>query len=281
LVGKNNNNVSGDNIFNCNNVHGSYDIYDSSDSKYCYDGIHVKDSYDSHSLDGIELCYETTSTIGYHYLFTIACRDSNDITCCDSCFNCKDLFGCIGLKHNKYCILNKQYSKEQYEKLVPEIVENMIKTKEWGEFFPAGLSPFCYNETEADTYYPMPREKALQTGFKWKEEDAMNRYQGPKIRLPDNIAEVNDDITKQILCCESCSKNYRIIIQELDFYRRVKLPVPHKCPDCRHKERLTKRNPRKLWDRKCAKCGAEIQTTFEPDHPETVYCEQCYLKEIY
>jgi len=31
----------------------------------------------------------------------------------------------------KYCILNKQYSKEEYEELVPKIIEHMQKTGEW------------------------------------------------------------------------------------------------------------------------------------------------------
>ena len=34
------------------------------------------------------------------------------------CYNSKDLFGCVGFV-TQYCILNKQYSKEEYEALVP------------------------------------------------------------------------------------------------------------------------------------------------------------------
>jgi CxxC-x17-CxxC domain-containing protein len=41
------------------------------------------------------------------------------------------------------------------------------------------------------------------------------------------------------------------------------------------------RNPRKLFDRKCDKCGKDIKTTYAPDRPEIVYCEECYEKEIY
>jgi len=41
------------------------------------------------------------------------------------------------------------------------------------------------------------------------------------------------------------------------------------------------RNPRKLYERNCDKCGEDIQTTYEPSRPETVYCEECYNKEIY
>jgi CxxC-x17-CxxC domain-containing protein len=73
----------------------------------------------------------------------------------------------------------------------------------------------------------------------------------------------------------------RIIKQELEFYRKHNLPVPKKHPDVRHSERMKLRNPRKLFDRKCSKCGKDIKTTYAPDRPENVYCEECYEKEVY
>jgi len=30
-----------------------------------------------------------------------------------------------------------------------------------------------------------------------------------------------------------------------------------------------------------AKCSKSIQTSYSPERPEIVYCEQCYLQEIY
>jgi formylmethanofuran dehydrogenase subunit E len=69
--------------------------------------------------------------------------------------------------------------------------------------------------------------------------------------------------------------------QELDFYIKNKLPIPTKHPDVRHIERIQNRNPRKLRDRKCAKCGVDIKTSYAPERPEIVYCEACYNKEIY
>ena len=28
-------------------------------------------------------------------------------------------------------------------------------------------------------------------------------------------------------------------------------------------------------------CDLVIQTTYAPDRPEKIYCEECYLKEVY
>jgi hypothetical protein len=42
--------------------------------------------------------------------------------------NVSHLFGCIGLRNQQYCILNKQYTKEEYEKTVALIIEHMQQT---------------------------------------------------------------------------------------------------------------------------------------------------------
>jgi len=41
------------------------------------------------------------------------------------------------------------------------------------------------------------------------------------------------------------------------------------------------KNPRKLYIRNCDKCGKEMKTTYAPERPEIVYCENCYNKEVY
>lgn len=153
---------------------------------------------------------------------------------------------------------------------------------EWGVFFPAHLSPFGYNETVAQDYYPLTKQEALNQGFNWYDEpESTQQHLGVHYAIPENIKDVLDDITKQILTCEATGKPYKIIPQELEFYRKMQLPIPRKCPDQRHKERLALRNPRKLFTRNCSKCRTEMQTTYSPERPETVYCESCYLEHVY
>jgi hypothetical protein len=103
----------------------------------------------------------------------------------------------------------------------------------------------------------------------------------PAVKLPDAIDDVPDDILNWAIECEATKRPFRIIKQELDFYRKMKLPIPHLHPDERHRRRMALRNPRKLWKRPCMKCGKEMETTYAPERPEIVYCENCYLKEVY
>ena len=67
---------------------------------------------------------------------------------------------------------------------------------------------------------------------------------------------------------------------ELKFYKRNPLPIPRQCPDCRYKARISLRNPRNMYDRKCDKCGVAIDTTYSPDRSEKIYCEKCYSGEV-
>ena len=82
-----------------------------------------------------------------------------------------------------------------------------------------------------------------------------------------------------------------MIREELDMYRRLKIPIPRLCPNCRYFERFSKRVlPWKLWKRECmcdieghghnGTCANAFETSYAPERPETVYCESCYQKEV-
>ena len=103
----------------------------------------------------------------------------------------------------------------------------------------------------------------------------------PAEMLPDHLDQIPDDILNWAITCEVTGKPFKITPQELRFYRKMALPVPRRSWFERHLDRFHQRNPRHLWKRNCMKCGKEMQTTYAPERPEIVYCEECYLKEVY
>jgi hypothetical protein len=125
------------------------------------------------------------------------------------------------------------------------------------EYFPISppLAP-TYQGGEQEEIPPLTRGR-LGEGFKWSTYEAPF----PKVdkiipanMLPDNIKDIPDDILNWAIECEVTKKPFRIIKQELDFYRKHNLPIPKRHPDQRHLDRMALRNPRKLFDRKCDKC---------------------------
>ena len=184
----------------------------------------------------------------------------------------------------QYCILNKKYSEEEYNALVPKIIEHMKTTGEWGEFFPKEIAIHGYNKTSAQMYYPLTSEEALSKKLSWDDsvEESPNATKVIQAQqLPDNIKDTPDDILNWAIACEVTGKPFKIQKKELEFYREQTLPIPHKCREQRHYNRFMLRNPRKMWSRECAKCSKEMRTTYASDRPETVYCEECYSQTVY
>lgn len=242
----NSENCVGDYISNSKNCKNCYDIDKCEDSQNVYVGEGNVNTLDSANIYvKAEICYQTLGTINvYNCNFCLYVFNSSNLLYCEQCFSCKDCFGCIGLRNKQYCIFNKQYTQEEYEKTVSQIIEHMQRTEEWGQFFPRELSPFGYNISLASEYFPLSQESAIQQGFSWCNKDANSRFSGEQHKIPETIAEVNENILQKTLVCEKSKKPYKIVGPELKFYKKLNLPLPHLCPDERHKQRMKMRNPR-------------------------------------
>ena len=313
-------NCTGNYVQESKNCIECYHAHQSEDCKY---GEHVwrdaKDCMDVVTAGrGANLIYESTNTNmgAAEDAFDIQCWSSSNVLYSSECCSCRNCFGSVCLKQKKYCIFNKQYSQEEYEELVPKIIEHMRKdgggapnqspcsgsglamnpsaggaSGSWGEFFPSSISLFSYNESMAQEYFPMTKEEvnkdrrlagrsaAMREG--WSDDDQGKKYMGPTVDIPDAIEDVPDDIATKILLCEATKRPYKIIPQELKFCRDLGIPLPRKSPDERHRERMSLRNPMKLWNRPCSKCQKEVPTTYAPDRTEIIYCEDCYLASVY
>lgn len=271
-TGHSNENFSGDNIHNAKNCYNCFQTFEIEDCSHCYYIFQANNcmDYDVFGMNA-EWMYNCLAN-GKNTFNNICCignwNGSSNNLYCNLMGGSSNNFGCCGLKKKQYSILNKQYSKEEYEEVVPKIIKHMSMTGEWGQFFPIDLSPFAYNETLAHEFHPLTRDEAEKRAFKWKE-------------IKTEKSDVSNDILDCAIKCEITGKLFRIIPQELKFYQQEQIPIPRKHPDQRHKERFDKRNPLHLWDRKCDKCNTDIQTSYSPDRTEKVYCEGCYLKEVY
>jgi hypothetical protein len=276
-------NCSGDNIYNSKNCAVSYDIKECEDSKYLNFSPKTKNSYDIIfcAPDGMQFSNSMTSSVGTRCMAGYLVWYCDSVYYSEECHHSNDLFGCVGLKNKKYCLLNKQYTKEEYESLAARVIEHMRKTGEWGEFLDYQIAPFGYNETVAQEYYPLDVSGASAIGAKWHEAP-VEKLEGALVSsVPETITEVADDILNQVLTCEVTGRPYKIIAPELKFYREQKIPLPRRHPDQRHLERVAIHTPYRLFDRSCAQCGKAIQTAYSTEKVPVVYCEACYLKATY
>jgi len=331
MEGLKNTNVSGEYIHNCKNVRDSYVLMDAENvrySSYAEMGP-IKDCYDYTVWgNGAEMVYESAdcglgvNNIRFGMELWPNVRNAEYSLFCQSS---SDIFGCVGVKNKKFCILNKQYSEQEYRELREKIIAHMSEMPytdargieyRYGEFYPPMFSFYAYNKTMAQENYPMKKSDALAAGYIWEdlqEKDYQPTRKGSE--LADDISGVSDAVVKDIFLCsswgsdparalgENCSKVFRIIPMELQFYRRFNIPVPTRCHNCRHFERTKQKQPMRLFDRSCkcagdssdggayvnisshphhqnGRCPNRFQTSYAPDRPEIVYCESCYNNEV-
>ena len=210
---------------------------------------------------------------------------------CLWCTSGKNNFGCVNLKRKNYCILNKEYSKEEFEKIKEKIIEDMKKNpyidkrgKVWtyGEFFQPGFNKFAYNNSNAYKFFPKTKEEALKDGYTWNEE-IENQPEATILGedLPETIVEVDESILKEIISCTTCDRKYKIASLEFDLLRKMNLPLPTRCLKCREDSLFAKLQMPQLYDRLCLKCKKTIKSSYAPSRPEIVYCEKCYQQEVY
>jgi hypothetical protein len=304
-------NCTGDKIQNSKNCHMCFDVFDNLED--CKNTVISAVCKDTRSADhvgwGGELVYDSLVAFSNvrNVRFSALTESSQNITYSFMSSSSSNLFGCVGLRSKQYCVFNKQYSKEDYEALIEKIVRHMDevpytdatgKIYRYGEFFPAELSPFAYNESIAQEHFPLTKERVLNNKLDWREGERGQYEISMKAEaVPDAITEVGDTILKEVIecahqgvCMDQCSSAFRIIPSELAFYRKAGIRLPVLCPNCRHYERLKMRNPMKLWHRRCmcdkshpqhsGHCPSEFETSYAPDRREIVYCEQCYQAEV-
>jgi hypothetical protein len=289
-------NVTGEYIFGSKNSHDIYLSTGSEDCRYSQ-FITVSSARDCYDYSGwgnnSSRIYEGV-TVGENadsIYFSAECwPDVLNLQYCYWNISGKNNFGCANLKRKSYCILNKEYSKEEFEKLKVKIIEDMKKSPYidntgkkyyYGEFFPPEFSKFDYNKSNAMRFFPKTKESALSEGYSWS--DVENPTITPTMKsssLPETIKETSESILNEIIECSQCSRAYKIVKGELDLLRRIDLPIPHECPKCRENKRFARLNPIKLWQRNCAKCDCDITTAFAPERPEVIYCEKCYQGEF-
>jgi hypothetical protein len=314
-------NSYGSYVTNSKNVRESYIIREGEDIKYCqylYTPVPPnRECFDANNWGcGMELHYETCmcGDHTYNIKFSTSCwPNCKNLEYCMNLFSCSDCFACAGLKKKQYCIFNKQYTKDEYFELVEKIKKQMneipyIDKKgniyKYGEFFPIELSPFGYNNTLAIQHFNMGKEEALNFGYPWIEVEKGKYTITKKIKdLPELITNVEVNIIKEIIECDKCKSPYKIISEELAFYKKENLPIPHLCPECRYEIRTSDRFKIFLYERKCMcngkkdetgiyanntnhfhgenSCTEKFKTGYSSDRPEIVYCEKCYQQEVY
>lgn len=278
-------NSAGNFLENDKNCYECYFLQESENCRYNFRGYHNKETIDGVGCYNAEkCCLGVMDQFGPYNnvcnLYTTSCRYSAYL---DNCEECEYCFGCVGMRKKKYCILNKQYTKEEYESLVEKIKADMKNRGEWGKFWPLSSAYAGYNFSLAHMQFPMTKDEALKFGAKW-EEPVEPHYDNivSADELPDNIDEVKDDITKQRILCPETKLSYNITKDELAFYKEHGIPLPRRHFDWRTLERYKPfSHMAELQHGVCTYCNKEIEHYYGSELGfKKIACLECYQREV-
>ena len=108
-------NVIGEYMRRSTNCYECYDLNNTENSRYCSHVYEMKDCLDN-VCSYTELGYENISGIPrYMVIGTTLCNDSRHTFYSKDVMQSQHCFASVGLKREKYCILNKQYSEQEYK----------------------------------------------------------------------------------------------------------------------------------------------------------------------
>jgi len=283
IVGRNNEDATGNLLVRCKDVVGGYGLTDCENCVNVFSGWTFKDSADVCTFGGhTQRCLSCTS-VGNNssdIRYSWSCYGSSlNIEYSAMCVSSSHCFGCAFGRKFEYSILNKQYSKEEYEKNTALLREKMKERGEDEQMFRFDMIPFAYNESLAQMNMPLSCEEAERRGFRWKEK-TVPHTSSDKIYTPsDTIVDTSwEDIDGKVIICEESGRPFKIIKQEFEFYKKYGIPLPR----LHWEVRMMRRYPHDLLFNlhigNCCHCGAAVETSMPED--EQILCELCYQKNI-
>ncbi|OGZ98535.1 MAG: hypothetical protein A3C07_01130 [Candidatus Sungbacteria bacterium RIFCSPHIGHO2_02_FULL_47_11] len=276
-------NSSGNYMTDCKNCKNCYFLETSEDCSYVHRGAKNKDSQDLTGMWGGNLCYEICQLMdgGYRLVYSNYCTNCRNSEYLDFCVDCEYCFGCVGLRKKKFCVLNKQYSEEEYGRIVGKIKDAMKKNGTYGLFFPQKMATCGYNLSLAGILFPKIKEAVSEAGGEWEELEKKDPEGAEIAPFTDDIKGVGDGIIYKGLRCEESGRVFNITKVELAYLRAHDIPLPRFYPDIRVMRRMQKLfyiTPRPI---QCFLCGKEIPSYYPPEWGyKKIACEACYQKEV-
>jgi hypothetical protein len=265
------------NCHNCNTISNSEDCYN------CVRGLEKKSSIDCDGCFTVELSGNVSCSVGGGYAMKYSVWSASRYSeYLDMCVECDYCFGCVGLKKKKYCILNRQYDKEEYERLKNEIISDMKKRGEYGNFPPYTMSAGPFNFSTSFLYFSdAKKEDILKLGGYWEDIDESHIEGMQTDKLPDDIKEVPDTIITQALICPETGWRFNIAQNELIFYRENNIPLPRYHFDVRTRNALKYLTVLRAHPYTCIYCDKNIEAYYLPEWGyKKIACEECYKQNI-
>lgn len=253
-------------------------------------GASRQNAFTGYPVFATDCYYSASISRGGNCKFCFLNIQSNQMEYSLLCYNCENCFGCIGLQRKQFCILNKQYTEEEYWKRVDVIKCAMMDRGEYGEFFPARFSPSYHGDSGGSYWFGATPSDLKGIGVLEFDPESMGAI-GQELadpsrtknvsELPDHVAELGDEWIGVPLFDTAANRRFAMIKPEVEMYRRLNIAPPQKHFTSRIKDLWLQANQGAFEDAGCAKCGKSVRVAKNAGHPiRKIYCKEDYLKYL-
>ncbi|MFH1315834.1 MAG: hypothetical protein ABIH67_05585 [Candidatus Uhrbacteria bacterium] len=289
---------------NCENSTGEY-LEDTTNARECY---HIRGG--SRDLDHVTFCLgapshdcaycggATGASDCYYSTGVTNCKDakfcmnfvtnSQNVEYCERCNDCENCFGCVGLVRKKFCILNKQYSEEDYWKVLDDLKCQMLDQGEYGDI--PNLRFSTQHWTCLLDLYEIDRDMAIKLGA--EDFDLVSHgAEGPEIdparlqspdSLPDCVTQIDfESVTNTMYQDDVVNRRYGYLRPELELYQRLNIAPPRKHPRSRMLDLELILNKPEFIESNCQMCNKPVTIAKNLTYPDRkIYCRPCYLEYL-
>ena len=273
----------GNYLTNCDKCFNVFSYENSQNCRNQLRGFDTKDCIDQLGCCFSEISGDNSCNLsGYELKHSIWSQEAKYSEYLDICYEIEYCFGCVGLRKKKYCILNKQYNKEEFENLKNKIIFNMKERGEYGKFLPYSMGLGDYNLSVAIVYFPdIKKEEIISRNGYWSEEDLSSQDGISSLKLLDSILDTKPEVTSQALICPETHFRFNISQAEYEFHKRKNFALPRLHFDLRMLKKARKTAVLKSYPYKCFYCGKDINAYYPPEWGyQKIACEECYKQNI-
>jgi len=282
-------NCTGEYILDSTNIKNGFYV-----TSGCRDLEYAVFPFDAPSHDGYLTIAPGGSSDTYYSIGTKSCSKTKfdmsiqsrcqEMEYCGSCSDCEYCFGCVGLRHKKFCILNKQYSEEEYWQTLDALKCAMLERGEYGEMPSAKFSTQHWSGCGLRVLFGATKEECLQFGMQDFEARAEGA-EGPEIdpsklqsidELPDRIENI-DEIVGKPFYDYVFKRRFAYVKPELELYKKLGVFPPTFHYTHRMQNLFNQMNMPIYEPYTCAKCQKEVTVGKNPNYPDRrIYCKSCY-----
>ncbi len=275
-------NSVGNYMTNCDQCVNVFTWDNSQNCRNSLRGIDTKDCIDQLGTWHDEVSGANSCVYGGYGIKNSAWSNASYSEYLDLCDEVEYCFGCVGIRKKKYCILNKQYTKEDYKKLKDKIIGDMEKRGEYGKYLPYSMGLCDYYLSNGRIYFPdVSKEDIIKKGGYWSDEDLSSRDGVSSTTLPDSIIDTGKSICSQALICPETKYRFNISEAEYEFHKNKNFALPRLHFDLRALKRAAKTVVLKSYSSKCFYCKADIMAYYPPEWEyNKIACEDCYKQNI-